>query len=209
MPRQKSRRPQKQVIKQGLSEYFLFTIEGREDIKDKEPKRLVALKAVEVPLESIYKLTDRTGDQGFTKFYRFKNIKLLDENGKEKKLSAMENLGLSPLPNGTVRLFSEYKNHDLAYVGGTETKYVPIGDRVEVNVGPDKDITLQRGSRTRRSPTSLPGSTNAGWIMISSLLRPGRLRRDLLLRGRTGLRQARQDRSRKAVRRECRALGRR
>ena len=56
----------------------------------------------------------------------------------------MENLGLSPLPNGTVRLFSEYKNKDLAYVGGTETKYVPIGDRVEVNVGPDKDITIQR-----------------------------------------------------------------
>ena len=140
------RRPEapKQVVKQGLSEYFLFTIEGREDIKDKEPKRLVALKAVEVPLESVYKLSDRTGDQQFTKFYRFKNVKLLDDHGKEKKLSAMENLGLSPLPNGTVRLFSEYKNKDLAYVGGTETKYVPIGDRVEVNVGPDKDITLQR-----------------------------------------------------------------
>jgi hypothetical protein len=29
-------------------------------------------------------------------------------------------------------------------VGGTETKYVPIGDRVEVNVGPDKDITIHR-----------------------------------------------------------------
>ncbi|MEI8373066.1 MAG: hypothetical protein WCJ35_09580 [Planctomycetota bacterium] len=134
----------KEVIKQGLSEYFLFTIDGREDIKDKEPKRLVALKVAEVPLESIYKLTERTGDQGFTKFYRFKNVKLLDEKGKEKKLSAMENLGLSPLPNGMVRLFSEYKNKDLAYVGGTETKYVPIGDRVEVNVGPDKDITICR-----------------------------------------------------------------
>ena len=81
---------------------------------------------------------------GFTKFYRFKNLKLLDEKGKEKKLSAMENLGLSPLPNGMVRLFSEYKNKDLAYVGGTETRYVPIGDRVEVNVGPDKDITIHR-----------------------------------------------------------------
>jgi hypothetical protein len=152
----------KQVIKQGLSEYFLFTIEGREDIKDKEPKRLVALKAIDVPLESIYKLSDRDqaspllpGEGGhhvpmvgarayFTKFYRFKNIKLLDDQGKEKKLPSMENLGLSPLPNGTVRLFSEYKNHDLAYVGGTETKYVPIGDRVEVNVGLDKDITIQR-----------------------------------------------------------------
>jgi hypothetical protein len=144
----------KVVIKQGLSEYFLFTIDGREDIKDKEPKRLVALKAVDVPLESVYKLTDRSSPrlvgegpgvrEGFAKFYRFKNVKILDDNGKEKKLSAMENLGLSPLPNGTVRLFSEYKNKDLAYVGGTETKYVPIGDRVEVNVGPDKDITISR-----------------------------------------------------------------
>ncbi|MGA2065788.1 MAG: hypothetical protein ABSG86_12500, partial [Thermoguttaceae bacterium] len=134
----------KEVVKEGLSEYFLFTIEGREDIKDKEPKRLVALKVADVPLECFYKLSDRDGGQGFTKFYRFKNIKLLDEQGKEKKLSAMENLGLSPLPNGTVRLFSEYKSKDLAYVGGTETKYVPIGDRVEVNVGPDKDITIHR-----------------------------------------------------------------
>ena len=134
----------KEVVKQGLSEYFLFTIEGREDIKNNEPKRLVALKAAEVPLECLYKLTDRDGGQQFTKFYRFKNIKLLDENGKAKKLSAMEHLGLSPLPNGMVRLFSEYTNKDLAYVGGTETKYVPIGDRVEVNVGLDKDITIHR-----------------------------------------------------------------
>jgi len=134
----------KAVVKEGLSEYFLFTIEGREDIKDKEPKRLVAMKVAEVPLESIYKLSDRAGETQFTKYYRFKNLKLLDEHGKEKKLSAMENLGLSPLPNGMVRLFSEYKNRDLAYVGGTETKYVPIGDRVEVNVGADKDITIQR-----------------------------------------------------------------
>ncbi len=134
----------KAVVKEGLSEYFLFTIEGREDIKDKEPKRLVAMKVAEVPLESIYKLSDRAGETQFTKYYRFKNVKLLDEKGKEKKLSAMENLGLSPLPNGMVRLFSEYTNKDLAYVGGTETKYVPVGDRVEVNVGADKDITIQR-----------------------------------------------------------------
>jgi hypothetical protein len=81
----------KEVVKQGLSEYFLFTIEGREDIKDREPKRLVALKAAEVPLECLYKLTDRDNvsprpfvGEGpgvrelFTKFYRFKNIKLLE-----------------------------------------------------------------------------------------------------------------------------------
>ena len=113
---------------------------------------MVALKVADVPLECLYKLTDRDGGQGFTKFYRFKNVKLLDEQGKEeKKLSAMENLGLSPLPNGTVRLFSEYKSKDLAYVGGTETKYVPIGDRVEVNVGPDKDITIHRRLKDQKT----------------------------------------------------------
>jgi hypothetical protein len=135
---------EKKVVKQGLSEYFLFTIEGREDIKDKEPKRLVSMKVADVPLECIYKLTDRERGDHFTKFYRFKNEKLLDEEGNEIDLPAMENLGLSPLPDGMVRLYSEYVNKDLAYVGGTATKYVPIGDRVEVNVGRDPDITIIR-----------------------------------------------------------------
>ena len=140
----------KRVIKQGLSEYFLFTIEGREDIKDKEPKRLVSMKVNEVPLECLYKLTDRDGGREFTKFYRFKNIKLLDARGKEKDLADMANLGVSPLPNGQVRLFSEYANKDLAYVGGTAVKYVPIGDRVEVNVGRDADITMMRVLKDQR-----------------------------------------------------------
>jgi hypothetical protein len=134
----------KQVVKQGLSEYFLFTIDGREDVKDGEPKRLVALQVADVPLESLYKLTDRDGGIQFTKYYRFKNEKLLDDDGNEKQLPGMENLGLSPLPDGMVRLFSEYANQDLAYVGGTDVKYVPIGDRVEVNVGADPDITIAR-----------------------------------------------------------------
>jgi hypothetical protein len=133
------------VVKQGLSEYFLFAIEGREEIKDQEPLRLVALAVQEAPLETIYKLTDRDGSGAhFTKYYRFKNEKLKDEAGKEKELEAMENLGLSPLPDGQVRLYSEYDNKDLAYVGGTQTKYVPIGDRVEVAIGVDPDITIQR-----------------------------------------------------------------
>jgi len=140
----------KTVVKEGLSEYFLFAIEGREDIKDKEPKRLISMEVVEVPLECIYKLTDRDGGKQFTKYYRFKNLKLTDEQGNDKDLPAMENLGLSPLPDGNVRLFSEYANKDLAYVGGTTTKYVPIGDRVEVNVGRDSDITIVRRLKDQR-----------------------------------------------------------
>ena len=195
-------------MKESLSEYFLFTIEGREDIKDKEPKRLVALKSIDVPLESIYKLTDRSGDQGFTKFYRFKNVKLLDDQGKEKKLPAMENLGLSPLPNGTVRLFSEYKNHDLAYVGGTETKYVPIGDRVEVNVGPDKDITISRPVKDQKIGNVVARQykrrLDDHFVLYYDLIDYDEtfFYEEELVSG-----KPRQDRSREAVRRERGALG--
>jgi hypothetical protein len=140
----------KEVIKQGLSEYFLFTIDGREDIQDQEPKRLVCLKVAHVPLECLYKLTDRDGGTQFTKYYRFENKKLLDDDGSEKDLPSMENLGLSPLPDGIVRLYSQYANRDLAYVGGTSTKYVPIGERVEVNVGADSDITIVRRLKDQR-----------------------------------------------------------
>ncbi len=134
----------KDVQKAGLSEYFLFTIEGREEIKTREPKRLVCLEVGNVPLECLYKLTDRDGGTQFVKYYRFKNLKLTGDDGTEKKLPDMENLGVSPLPNGSIRLFSEYANKDLAYVGGADVKYVPIGDRVEVNVGVEKDITITR-----------------------------------------------------------------
>ncbi|MDD4268509.1 MAG: DUF4139 domain-containing protein [Pirellulaceae bacterium] len=134
----------KDVKKQGLSEYFLFTIEGRETIEDGQPMRLVSMKVGDVPLECLYKLSDRDGGTAFAKYYRFKNLKLIGRDGKENPLADMENLGVSPLPNGSVRLFSEYPNKDLAYVGGTEIKHVPIGDRVEVNVGPDTEITITR-----------------------------------------------------------------
>jgi hypothetical protein len=135
---------QKEVKKAGLSEYFLFSIAGREDIKQNEPKRLVSMKVTDVPLEVVFKLSDRTDPNQFTKYYRFKNLKLEDDKGAEKQLPDMENLGVSPLPDGMVRLYSEYDNKDLAYVGGTQTKYVPIGDRVEVSVGQEPSITIKR-----------------------------------------------------------------
>jgi len=139
------------VKKQSLSEYFLFTIAGREDIKAGTPIRLVALDVEEVPLECIYKLTDRSGPQQFTKYYRFTNEKLTEDDGAEKDLPDMENLGLSPIPDGNVRLYFQYPNRDLAYVGGTATKYVPIGDRIEVNVGTEPGITIRRVLKDRKT----------------------------------------------------------
>ena len=78
-----------------------------------------------MPLECLYKLTDRDGGQQFTKFYRFKNIKLLDEKGKEKKLSAMGILAFA-FPNGMVWSSQNTRRTRLTWAV-PETKYVPIG----------------------------------------------------------------------------------
>ena len=89
--------------------------------------------------------------------------------GKEKKLSAMENLGLSPLPNGMVRLFSEYQNKDLAYVGGTR-------DQVRAHRRPGRSERRRRPGHHHPpaaegpadQPTSWPGSTSSGSTTPSS-----------------------------------------
>ena len=124
----------------------------------------------------------------------------------------MENLGLSPLPNGTVRLFSEYKNKDLAYVGGTETKYVPIGDRVEVNVGPDKDITIHRRLKDQKTGNVVARQykrrLDDQFVLYYDLIDYDET---FFYEEETRLRQAGagQDRGRAAVRRQRGALGRR
>jgi hypothetical protein len=134
----------KQVVKQGLSEYFLFTIEGREDIKDNEPKRLVSMKVADVPLEVIYKLSDRDGGNQFTKYYRFKNQKLLDDDGEEKDLPDMENLGVSPLPDGMVRLFSEYETRTWPTSAARTPSTCPSATGSK-STSADPDITIAGG----------------------------------------------------------------
>jgi hypothetical protein len=47
----------------------------------------------------------------------------------------MENLGLSPLPNGTVRLFSEYKCKDLEAAPRRVCKTLPaLGKRAKIKM---------------------------------------------------------------------------
>ena len=122
-----------------------------------------------MPLESIYKLSDRTGDRHFTKFYRFKNIKLLDEKGKEKKLPAMENLGLSPFPTAPSGSSRNIKTTTSPTSAAQKQNMCPSATAWKSTSARTRTLPCNAGSRTRRSATSSPGSTNGGSIMISCL----------------------------------------
>ncbi len=113
----------KQIIKEGLSEYFLYSIEGTENIENQWSKRLLSFEADNIKVESLYKYDEgRYGSQTI-RFIKFAN----DEE---------HNLGETPLPDGNVKIYGlEDKEGHLSYVGGTNVKYIPVNEEVEMNLG--------------------------------------------------------------------------
>ncbi len=122
---------QKKIEKQGLSEYYLYTIEGTETIADQWGKRLPSLDVEDIPVKSLYKYDeDRYGD-GAVRFVSF-------ANDTEHKL------GTTPLPEGTIRIYRQVnERQNLSYVGGTELKYIPVNEEVELNLGPARLVKIE------------------------------------------------------------------
>jgi hypothetical protein len=117
----------KQIVKEGLSEYFIYTIEGTETIPNAWSKRLRSLEAAKVPFKIQYRYRPlEYGDQ-LVRMY-------LLTNDKDSKL------GTTPLPDGTVRLFRQNGHDGLSFLVGQAIKYVPIGDKIELNLGADPEV---------------------------------------------------------------------
>jgi len=121
----------KEVRKEGLSEYFLYTIEGTETIPNEWGKRLLSFEANDIPVTSLYKYDqERWGDQT-VQFLSFAN----DEKHK---------LGQTPLPDGMVRVYgrADGQGH-LSYVGGTAVKYIPVGEEIELDLGSARLVAVK------------------------------------------------------------------
>ncbi|MGO9108053.1 MAG: hypothetical protein ACLP9L_02360 [Thermoguttaceae bacterium] len=117
----------KEVAKEGLGEYFIYAIEGTETIRNAWSKRMRSLEAAKVPFRIQYRYrTAEYGDQ-LVRMY-------LLTNDKESKL------GTTPLPDGTVRLFRQNGRDGLSFLVAQAVKYVPISDKIELNLGVDPEV---------------------------------------------------------------------
>jgi hypothetical protein len=119
----------KEIIKEGLSEYFIFTIEGTETVSNGWSKRMRSLKPVNVPLKIQYRYREPEYGQQLVRLY-------LLRNDKEAKL------GTTPLPDGVVRVFRDNGRNGLSYLTSQTIKYIPIGDKLELNLGPNPEVTF-------------------------------------------------------------------
>jgi hypothetical protein len=120
----------KEIIKEGLSEYFLYTIEGKETIPNEWAKRLPSLGPFEVPVVNLYKFEEEKYGAGVVRFLSFTN----DEAHK---------LGQTPIPDGMLRVFrtADEAGH-LSYEGQSEFKYIPVNEKVELNLGGVENVAV-------------------------------------------------------------------
>jgi hypothetical protein len=117
----------KEIIKEGLSEYFIYTIEGTETIKNGWSKRMRSLEGERISFRIVYRFRPQEYGDQLVRLYLLKN-------------DLASKLGTTPLPDGIVRVFRDNGRDGLSYLTQQAIKYVPIGDKIEINLGRDPEV---------------------------------------------------------------------
>ena len=121
----------RQIVKEGLSEYFLYTVGGRDTIPSGWSKRLPSFNAAEVPIISFYKYEREQWGDKVMRYYRFTN-------------STAARLGTEPLPDGAVKAFRFVTDDKLyGFVGSTSVKYIPVNEQVDLELGRDLEVRVK------------------------------------------------------------------
>jgi len=119
------------IVKEGLSEYFIFTVEGAQTVKNGWSQRMVSFRARQVPFEVLYRYRRHQYGARPVRFF-------ILANDTEHKL------GESPLPDGVIRVFRDNGRNGLNFFTAQSTKYIPIKEKIELNVGTDDSVVYER-----------------------------------------------------------------
>jgi len=120
----------KEVVKEGLSEYFIYIIEGTETVPHGWSKRLRSFDGQAVPLDIKYRFRPQQYGNQLVKLY------ILNNTEEDK-------LGTTPMPDGVYRIFKQAGDDGLRYTAQQRLKYVAIGDEIELNLGADPDVIFE------------------------------------------------------------------
>jgi hypothetical protein len=114
-----------------LSEYFIFTVEGQRTVRNGWSQRMRSETAREVPFKIVYRYRPHQYGERPVRFF-------ILANDVEHKM------GGSPLPDGMLRVFRENGRDGLNFYVAQQTKYVSIGEKIELNVGADDQVVYER-----------------------------------------------------------------
>jgi len=121
----------KEIEKEGLSEYFLYTIEGTETIPTGWSKRLLSFDVDKVPVVNLYKYEEERYGKFVVRFLSFKNDK-------------EHELGETPIPGGMLKVYRNAGGEGhLSYTGQSSFKYIPVDEDVELNLGAVANVVVE------------------------------------------------------------------
>jgi len=120
-----------EIIKEGLSEYFLYTVKGRQTVPDGWSKRMLSFRARQVPFDILYRMRAHQYGPRPIRFFMMLN-------------DAEHKMGTTPLPNGLVRVFRDNGRDGLSYLCEQSIPYVPIKEDIELRVGTDDEVVYER-----------------------------------------------------------------
>jgi hypothetical protein len=121
----------KEIRKEGLSEYFLYTIEGTETIPNQWSKRLPSFDVADIPVVNLYKYEIEMHGPSVVRYLSFKN----DTEHK---------LGQTPIPDGAMKVYRSVDDvQHLSYEGQSSFKYIPVNEKAELNLGPVSDVVVK------------------------------------------------------------------
>ncbi len=119
------------IVKEGLSEYFIFTVEGRQTIRTGWSQRMISFRSRDIPFDIVYRYRPHQYGDKPVRFFMLAN-------------DAEHKLGDSPLPDGVIRVFRDNGRDGLSFYTAQQTKYIPIKEKIELNVGKDDQIVYDR-----------------------------------------------------------------
>ena len=121
---------EKEIARDSLSEYYIFTIDGTETIPNQWAKRLRSDFAADIAIDIVYRYRLREYGNRLARIISFTN---------NKKSS----LGEAPLPEGNIQIYQKNKQGSLSYIAGLALKYTSIDDKVELNTGVNPEIYFE------------------------------------------------------------------
>lgn len=125
----------KDVSSEGVSEYHIMTIEGRERLRDGWSTRFQFFRQPEVPVENHYQFwPDRYDD--VHRYLTFRN-------------GTSASLGRQPLPAGRFQVYRIDSDRASTLLGTPELDYLPAGQQARLRLGTDPRVSVDRSVRDR------------------------------------------------------------
>ncbi len=120
----------KEIIKEGVSEYFLYSIEGEETIPNGWAKQLQSFDIKNIPIKTLYRYDEQRYSTNTQGFLYFKN-------------TPEQQLGQTPLPDGAIVIYRQLADNYLTYVNNSTVRYIPVGQEVEIPLGATKEVKIE------------------------------------------------------------------